>query len=57
MQEFTISDELNQWKKITDFIHDNTSTKIGIQLGHSGRKGATKKRASRAADQWKRLGI
>ncbi|WP_026725868.1 oxidoreductase [Flavobacterium sasangense] len=36
-------EQLNQWKKITDFIHDNTSTKIGIQLGHSGRKGATKK--------------
>ncbi len=31
------------WKKITDFIHKNTQTKIGIQLGHSGRKGATKK--------------
>ena len=32
-----------EWKKINDFIHKNTSTKIGIQLGHSGRKGATKK--------------
>lgn len=31
------------WKNITDFIHANTHTKIGIQLGHSGRKGATKK--------------
>jgi anthraniloyl-CoA monooxygenase len=31
------------WKRITDFIHKNTQTKIGIQLGHSGRKGATKK--------------
>lgn len=31
------------WKKITDFIHQNTSCKIGIQLGHSGRKGAVKK--------------
>ena len=31
------------WKKITDFIHQNTQTKIGIQLGHSGRKGAIKK--------------
>lgn len=31
------------WKKITDFIHKNTKTKIGIQLGHSGRKGALKK--------------
>lgn len=37
------AEQLNQWKKITDFIHNNTSTKIAIQLGHSGRKGATKK--------------
>jgi len=37
------AEQLNQWKKITDFIHNNTATKIGIQLGHSGRKGATKK--------------
>ncbi|MCU4189317.1 bifunctional salicylyl-CoA 5-hydroxylase/oxidoreductase [Flavobacterium sp. HXWNR29] len=37
------AEQLNQWKKITDFIHNNTETKIGIQLGHSGRKGATKK--------------
>ena len=29
-----------EWKKITDFVHVNTTTKIGIQLGHSGRKGA-----------------
>ncbi|MEZ4837779.1 bifunctional salicylyl-CoA 5-hydroxylase/oxidoreductase [Flavobacterium sp.] len=32
-----------EWKKITNFIHQNTQTKIGIQLGHSGRKGAIKK--------------
>lgn len=31
------------WKQINEFIHKNTSTKIGIQLGHSGRKGAAKK--------------
>jgi len=37
------AEQVNQWKKITDFIHNNTSSKIGIQLGHSGRKGATKK--------------
>jgi len=37
-QEQTIA-----WKKITDFIHENTKTKIGIQLGHSGRKGAVNK--------------
>ena len=31
------------WKRINDFIHSHTQTKTGIQLGHSGRKGATKK--------------
>jgi anthraniloyl-CoA monooxygenase len=36
-------EQLVKWKKITDFIHQNTQAKIGIQLGHSGRKGATKK--------------
>ncbi len=30
------------WKRINDFIHKNTQTKIGIQLGHSGRKGCSK---------------
>ena len=29
-----------EWKKITDFVHQNSISKIGIQLGHSGRKGA-----------------
>ena len=29
-----------EWKKITDFVHQNSTSKIGIQLGHSGRKGA-----------------
>lgn len=28
------------WKKTVDFIHHNSKSKIGIQLGHSGRKGA-----------------
>lgn len=36
-------EQIVHWKKITTFIHQNTQTKIGIQLGHSGRKGATKK--------------
>jgi anthraniloyl-CoA monooxygenase len=35
--------QLVEWNKINDFIHQNTQTKIGIQLGHSGRKGAIKK--------------
>lgn len=30
-----------EWKKITDFVHKFTQTKIGIQLGHSGRKGSS----------------
>jgi anthraniloyl-CoA monooxygenase len=34
--------QLIAWKRITDFIHKFTQTKIGIQLGHSGRKGCSK---------------
>ncbi|MCK0070023.1 FAD-dependent monooxygenase [Kordiimonas laminariae] len=29
------------WKRIVDFVHENTGTKICMQLGHSGRKGST----------------
>jgi anthraniloyl-CoA monooxygenase len=29
------------WKRIVDFAHQNTPAKIGMQLGHSGAKGAT----------------
>ncbi|MCF6131835.1 oxidoreductase [Flavobacterium wongokense] len=36
-------EQILKWKSITDFIHKNTQTKIGIQLGHSGRKGAAKR--------------
>ncbi len=35
-------DQAAAWKQITDFIHTHTETKIGIQLGHTGRKGASK---------------
>jgi anthraniloyl-CoA monooxygenase len=31
--------QIVEWKRITDFINKNTQTKIGIQLGHCGRKG------------------
>lgn len=34
--------QLMAWKRITSFIHKYTQTKIGIQLGHSGRKGCSK---------------
>jgi anthraniloyl-CoA monooxygenase len=31
-----------KWRQITDFVHSKSAAKIGIQLGHSGRKGSTK---------------
>jgi anthraniloyl-CoA monooxygenase len=30
------------WRRITDFVHRHTFAKIGLQLGHAGRKGATR---------------
>jgi anthraniloyl-CoA monooxygenase len=30
------------WRRITDFVHAQSAAKIGIQLGHSGRKGSTR---------------
>ena len=29
------------WARIVDFVHAQSDTKMGIQLGHAGRKGAT----------------
>jgi anthraniloyl-CoA monooxygenase len=30
------------WKRVVDFVHSQTPARIGVQLGHSGRKGSTK---------------
>jgi anthraniloyl-CoA monooxygenase len=30
------------WRRIVDFVHDQTTAHIGLQLGHSGRKGSTR---------------
>lgn len=30
------------WKRLTDFVHAHSTAKIAMQLGHAGRKGATK---------------
>ncbi|MGZ4581400.1 MAG: oxidoreductase, partial [Nocardioidaceae bacterium] len=30
------------WRRITDFVHQQTAAKIGLQIGHSGGKGSTK---------------
>lgn len=32
----------DSWKEIVDFVHANSTAKIGAQLGHSGRKGSTR---------------
>lgn len=34
-------EQQNALSKIVNFIHANTSTKVGIQLAHAGRKGST----------------
>ena len=30
------------WKRITDFVHQHSPSKISLQLGHAGRKGSTR---------------
>lgn len=30
------------WKRIVDFVHENSDAKIALQLGHAGAKGATR---------------
>ncbi|MFD2249973.1 anthraniloyl-CoA monooxygenase [Pseudochelatococcus lubricantis] len=31
------------WRRLVDFVHGYSNAKVGIQLGHAGRKGATKR--------------
>ncbi len=31
------------FRRITDFVHEHTAAKMGMQLGHSGRKGSTRR--------------
>ena len=33
---------VGSWKRIVDFVHGQSAAKIGIQLGHAGRKGSTR---------------
>src|SRR5437868_2165663 len=35
-------DQEAAWRRIVDFVHANSAAKIALQLGHAGRKGATK---------------
>jgi anthraniloyl-CoA monooxygenase len=36
------NDQQDGWARIVEFVHDNSTAAIGVQLGHSGRKGSTK---------------
>ncbi len=36
-------EHVDAWKRIVDFVHGHTDAKMAIQLGHAGRKGATKR--------------
>jgi anthraniloyl-CoA monooxygenase len=36
------AEQEDSWRRITAFVHDRTGAKIGIQIGHSGRKGSTR---------------
>jgi anthraniloyl-CoA monooxygenase len=35
-------EHVTAWKRIVDFVHQSSSAKIGLQLGHAGRKGSTR---------------
>jgi anthraniloyl-CoA monooxygenase len=36
-------EQTRAWARIVDFAHDNSESLIGLQIGHSGRKGSTKR--------------
>jgi anthraniloyl-CoA monooxygenase len=31
------------WTRVVDFVHEHSDARIGVQLGHSGRKGSTRR--------------
>lgn len=35
-------EQAEAWRRVTDFVHQQSAAKIGAQLGHSGRKGSTR---------------
>lgn len=35
-------EQAREWRRLTDFVHQESAAKAGIQIGHSGRKGSTK---------------
>ncbi len=37
-----LPEHVEAWKRVTNFVHQNSRAKIALQLAHAGRKGATK---------------
>ncbi|MDP3967268.1 MAG: bifunctional salicylyl-CoA 5-hydroxylase/oxidoreductase [Nocardioides sp.] len=35
-------EQRDAWQRVTSFVHARSTAKVGVQLGHSGRKGSTK---------------
>ncbi len=35
-------EQRDAWRRIVEFVHEQSTAAIGVQLGHSGRKGSTK---------------
>lgn len=50
-------EQRNSLKRITDYIHQNSASKIGIQLNHSGRKGSAikGKQVSKSDGGWQTM--
>ena len=36
------AEQEESWRRVVSFVHERSAAKIGIQLGHSGRKGSTR---------------
>ncbi len=35
-------DQAREWRRIADFVHERSEARLGVQIGHAGRKGATR---------------
>jgi anthraniloyl-CoA monooxygenase len=35
-------EQAREWRRLTDFVHRESAAKVGLQVGHSGRKGSTR---------------
>lgn len=44
-------EHVTAWRRIVEFVHTHSRGKIGVQLGHAGRKGATVHPWARSSDE------